>query len=521
MMNRSLRNSAALATGLVLVAGAAACNNSDITSLNVNPNSPEVAPPTAVFTQAAQNAVSRWLGTTYDLRQTEFVAQQLAEVQYPDEDRYARLRASDTQGSFTGATTGAYHTSLEDFRQVIKSGTASNSPAVYAPASIMQQWEFGYLTDTWGDVPYSDALAGDSAGASVLPKYDAQKDIYAGMTAKLAKAATDLQGASPQTLGSADPIFGGSQAKWAKFANSLRARYAIRLADADRATADAQLKAALSAPGGVFTSNADNAQLNWPGDGVFNNPWSDNFKTRDDHRLSKVMFDVLNGNQDPRLAVYAMPTPDFTAGKSTVKYNGQPNGLTAAAAGTYFTNTSRPGAVFYPGTTSYGTYGGSGAKQPSYLMTFAEVSFIKAEAAERGIGGLTAAQAAGFYNAAITASLNQWGITDATEVAAFLAQPGVVYAGGKAGLKQIATQKWVALFTDGGQAWFEWRRTCEPSTIAAGPAAIFTYVPRRFFYPTAEKSVNGENVNAAIARQGPDAMSTKVYWDKQTAPSCS
>lgn len=515
MTIRSLRNTAALATGFVLVAGAAACNNSDITSLNINPNSPELAPPSAVFTNAVQNSVSRWLGTGYDLRQLEFVAQHLAEVQYPDEDRYQRIKAGDTQGAFTTS----YNASLEDFRQVIKSGTTSNSPAIYGPAAVMQQWEFGYLTDSWGDVPYSDALAGDSTGGAVLPKYDAQKDIYTGMFAKLTKATTDLQGASRDNFGGTDPIYGGSQSKWAKFSNSLRARYAIRLADADKATADAQLKAAFAASSGVFASNADNAQLQWPGDGVFNNPWSDNFKTRDDHRLSKTFYDILNGNSDPRLAIFAQPTKDFSDGTTTLEYNGQPNGLSAAIAGTYFTSTSRPGAIFYPGTTAYGTFGGNGAKQPSYLMTYAEVSFIKAEAAERAIGGLTSAQAAGFYNAGIAASLDQWGV-DAASAAAYLAQPGIAYTSGTAGLKQIATQKWIALFSDGGQAWFEWRRTCQPSTIKAGPSAILTYVPRRLFYPTLELSVNGDNVAAAVARQGADNMATHVYWDKGTAPSC-
>ena len=98
---------AALAAGLALAAGVAACNNSDITALNQNPNSPEDAPAGAVFTQATQSAVGRWLGSGYDLRQIEFVVQHLAEVQYPDEDRYARIRASDTQGFFTGSYPGS------------------------------------------------------------------------------------------------------------------------------------------------------------------------------------------------------------------------------------------------------------------------------------------------------------------------------------------------------------------------------------------------------------------------------
>jgi hypothetical protein len=155
-------------------------------------------------------------------------------------------------------------------------------------------------------------------------------------------------------------------------------------------------------------------------------------------------------------------------------------------------------------------------------MTYAELMFIKAEAAARGIGGLSAGEAATDYDAAITASMNQWGITDAGTIATFLAQPSIAYQGGVAGLKQIANQKWIALYSDGGQAWSEWRRTCQPSAVAAGPATIVPFVPRRFFYSITEASVNETNLNAAIARQGPDDFGTRVYWDSQpaNAPTC-
>ena len=100
--------------------------------------------------------------------------------------------------------------------------------------------------------------------------------------------------------------------------------------------------------------------------------------------------------------------------------------------------------------------------------------------------------------------------------------PNVAYKGGVEGLKQIAVQKWIALFTDGGNAWAEWRRTCQPNTIQPGPAAVVQFIPRRFFYSTTELSANSENVQAAIARQGPDNFGTRVYWDTkpEAAPTC-
>jgi hypothetical protein len=496
-----------IGAGIAFAFAAAACNSDKLTNLNANPNSPEDVPAGPLFTNAARVASSRWLGNTYSLRQTEWLSQHLAEVQYNDEDRYIRLHAGDTEGTFNGAYSGE----LKDFTQIINKGLAAGQAGTYGPAGTMRTWEFSYLTDTWGDIPYFTALVGDSIGGSLSPKYDAQKDIYTDLFAQLDKAAKAMAAAgATNSLGSADPIYAGSLLRWQRFANSLRARLALRLINVDPTTANTQLTAAFNAPGGVFQSNADNAVFKWPGDGVYDNPWAVNFKTRDDHRMSNTIINLLQGNSDPRLPIFAQPTPANPA-----VYAGSPNGISPAraAAGNYIVNASRPGAIFYPGKTAYGTFGGAGSSTPSYLMTYAEVAFIQAEAAQRGIGGLTAGQAAGFYNAAITASVTQWGVSSANTTT-FLAQPGIVYAGGNAGLVQIAQQKWLALFTDGGSAWSEWRRTCQPATIKPGVDASVGTVPRRFEYPVLEYTVNESNVTAAGTALGGDTYAGRMYWDK-------
>ena len=501
-MNRRILR---VGTGLAIAFVAAACNSDKLTNLNKNPNSPEDVPPGPLFTNAARLSVARWLGTTYDLRQTEWVAQHLAEVQYNDEDRYLRIHSADTEGSFNGAYSGE----LKDFTQIITKGTASNSPGVYAPATAMRTWGFSYLTNTWGDVPYFSALSAD-AGGSLSPAYDKQKDIYDDFFKLLAKASTDLTGAT-NTLLSADPIYAGSVTKWQKFTNSLRLRLALNLVNVDATTAKAQMQAAFNAPGGLILTIADNAQINWPGDGVYNNPWSDNFATRDDHRVSNRMLDLMQANSDPRIPIFAQPTI-----ADPTKYVGQPNSLSPAraAAGNWSINASRPGAIFYAGRTAYGTFGGAGAKTPSYLITAAEVNFALAEAAERGLITGLPSTAAQYYTAGITASLQQWGVS-AADIATFLAQPGVVYTPGANGLLQIAQQKWVALFTDGGSAWTEWRRTCVPYTVVPGVDASKLNVPRRFEYGVIEYTVNKASVDAAVTQQGgADVFETRMYWDK-------
>src|SRR5581483_7100069 len=224
------------------------------------------------------------------LRGTEWVAQHLAEVQYPDEDDYKRLLSA--AGTTPTWFDPAYTNELEDLRKVVAKGTAANDPGITGPAQILRTWNFSYLTNTFGDIPYFSALVGDSAGASFSPKYDAQKDIYADFFKVLDAASKALTGAS-NTLGKADPIYAGSPTKWQKFANSLRLRLAMQIVNVDPATASAQVQAALAAPGGVFTSNADMAQLAWPGDGVYNNPWSGNFQSRDDHRMSQTLMTIM------------------------------------------------------------------------------------------------------------------------------------------------------------------------------------------------------------------------------------
>jgi hypothetical protein len=490
------------------VIAAAACNNDKLTSLNKNPNSPEDVPAATIFTNAARTAVARWVGNGYDLRGTEWVVQHLAEVQYPDEDDYRRLQASSTTPWFDTP----YSSELEDFRKIYQKGQTANQPGTWAPAAIMRTLVFSYLTNTFGDIPYSQSLAGDSAGSALTPAYDKQQDIYTDFFKQLDAASKALAGAA-NTLGGADPIYGGDPASWRKFANSLRLRLAMQIVNIDAATANTQIAAALAtANGGVFTSNDDNAQISWPGDGVYNNPWSDNFSGRDDHRMSQTFMNLLLGLNDERIKVFAAPTSDDTTlNASFPNYAGMPNGLTQSTAQPYFNDTSRPGLIFWPPANLSAVSGGTGKTTPTFVMTYAETQFIQAEAANRSLGGLTPAGAALFYNNGIKASFDQWGVT---MPASYLTQASVAYAGGTTGLTQIDEQEWIALFTDGGTTWSLWRRTCVPNTVKPGPAAITTIVPRRFEYSTTEYSVNQTQVQAAVARQGPDLLTTPMWWDK-------
>ena len=496
-----------------------ACDTDDLVRVNEDPNNPTTAPSAPVFTYATRVSMQRWFGSNpMNMRGPVLTVQQLAQNQYPDEDQYLRLDGTVTDASFINA----YTADLKNFQAVVDAGRAVDEPLIWGPAQVMRSLVFAHMTDIWGDVPYSQALKGDAEEAIILPAYDPQEEIYAGLFNDLEEAATAMAAGGTQDLGDADPIYGGDGSKWRRFANSLRARYAMRLANVDPQSARTELNAAISDAGGLMRSNADNAQINWPGDGVYDNPWSVNNKSRDDHRLSKTLADQLVPFDDPRLGVFAQPTQCFldpVAGcpPSPPEYAGLVNGLEANDAATFAKVTSRPGAIFYS-TPDFCVDCESldGASFPNFIMTYAEVSFILAEAAARTwITG----NAAALYEQGIRASMEQWGVTDGAAIDAYLAQPAIAYQGGTAGLRQIALQKWIALYTDGVEAWSEWRRTCVPETIKPGPAAIINTVPRRYQYSIREHSVNFANVEAAIARQGPDEFTTRVYWD--TAPQAA
>jgi hypothetical protein len=198
---------------------------------------------------------------------------------------------------------------------------------------------------------------------------------------------------------------------------------------------------------------------------------------------------------DPRLAVYADP---IISSPNKPLYVGAPNGLQDdAAISIGITNTSRVG-IAYRGKTT-----------PSILMAYSEVLFDQAEAAARG---WAPGDAAALYNAGITASM-QYNNISASAIAAYLASPRVAYSPAT-GLQQIALQRWIALFSEGSEAYSEWRRTGVPD-LKPGPAAITTpqIVARRLTYPVSEQSFNNSALQAAITAQGGALLSSRVWWD--------
>jgi len=510
MMHRQLTVVASLA--LALVAGAC---DSGLTDVNRNPNAPETVDPSLLFPQAVVSSIDR-VRSDLEITPSAFAhwPQYMAEFQYP-EISYYQFRPTTSDGWWANF----YNGPIEDLGQALRLAQTRNLPNMIGPILVVRAFDYSTMTGLWGDIPFSQAAQGDAG--IFTPVYDSQQSIYDSLLTNLADANTMMNanatGPSALGFGSQDPVYGGDIDLWKKFANSLRARLGLNLSEANPSKAAAEVAAAIAAGG--FTSNADNAQIVWPGDGINDNPWCATQLegdgcggTRDDARMSATLIDTLNSLNDPRIAVYARPVQDPTCGNApgctpvaAGEFRGQPNGLEAGDANLWGTKASRLGTqVFAP-------------DQPSYFMTYAEFSFIKAEAAHRGwIAGGDAA-AATYYNQGITASMEQWGV-DAADIAAYLAQASVVYNPATA-MQQIILQKWIALYTQGFEAWSEWRRTGYPNlTPALNAQTTNGLIPRRVVYPQTEQSFNNTNLQAAITSQGGDALEKCLWLDGATCP---
>ena len=482
-MNTMSRTRLARASVLVGLAWATACSEA-LTDINTNPNAPSDVGPQFLLPQSIQGSVQSAFGTGQMLQHTGIWPQHFVQIQYPDEEQ-GQVRASSMEGFWGGYYAGG----LNDIELVIVKGIESQEPNIEGVGRIWKSWIFHIVTDLWGDVPYLQALTG---GANPAPAYDAQSDIYSGLFADLATGAS-MVGSGRSDFGAGDLLYGNNFVRWRKFANSLRMRLAMRLSEVDPGRARSEFAAAYAAGG--FTSNADNAFLDYPGS-PYENPFYENFLTRDDNGVSRTMINVLVSLEDPRLPLYA------ERAARDDEYRGHANGTDDLPFGQSLSSFSRIGNFWRE----------DGAATPSAVMTYAEVLFLQAEAAARGwISG----DPARLYIDAIEANMKMYDAykpannPSNAEIEAYLAQPEIAYRG----IDDIHLQKWIALWMNGMEAWSNWRRTDSP-TLVPGPDLQISRIPIRFSYPDSEQSLNNANLQAAVSRQGGGLeLTTPVWWD--------
>jgi hypothetical protein len=515
-MKNIVKKSWAIIIGVVVLVS---CTK-DFEKINTNNNAPSVekAAPNMLLTNAIEVMTDRLNETFFGEEMGNCWVQHEAKVQYTDEDRYIPRVAviNNTWSSF-------YASSGEDIASLYKIGVDRALPNYQGIALVLKAYVTAVLTDTFGDIPYTEAWrAAVADGGIISPKYDSQQSVYTDLIAKLDEANTLIDPAGLPIGG--DILYGNDLLKWKKFANTLRMRLILRMSDRDAAFATSELTKMFGDPGTypVFESNDDDAQLNYLASAPNNNPRNENRKTRDDHRVSKTVTDLMWTNSpyvDWRICIFAEYSGNNT-------FEGIPNGLTSAKALAYNGN----GLKYTSKIGKYFTDVINGATAPGVLMSYSELLFIKAEAGVKGFIPSTDADDSAAYIEAIHANYNHYGqalvdaeeakfglgATDASQLAQdFIDNENHGWNAANA-MDLIAEEKWVTLFDQGVEAWAEWRRLDFPALVPAEDGALNGEMPVRVYYPSDEAARNQTNWKAAKTAQslsGDADMLTRVWWD--------
>lgn len=505
------------AFALTLVLGMSSCDK-DFEEVNVNPNSPETVSSALLLPTVIRSTTNEIAGRAWGYGNV--VMQQVAKIQFTNEDRYNWGPQGNPYSNFYDA--------LRDINNVIELSSAADQQNYVGIAKVLRANLYSFMTDAYGDLPYTEAI---QAKSNVnYPVFDTQETIYAGILKELEEANSLLGSTAERVDG--DILFNGNILKWKKFANSLRLRILLRLSD--RQNPAAAMQAILSNPSQspIFESNEDQAALQYLGDVPNQHPlYTTRSGSFDEYRLSKKMEGVLKELNDNRLFAYAQPTTASGAGVvGTVNdYFGVPNGLgdeealqyspsgDPAKGGSNF--ISRVGLLW---ACSACTSRANPTGYQAILMSYAELQFVLAEARERGF--ITTGVAGDYYKKGIQASFDyyrgRYTVINLPQIAerlvlndSYFTQSGVAYEGTTdQKLSKIGTQKWLALYFTGMEGWYDWRRTGYPE-IVPGPAAFINTVPVRYMYPGSAQALNEDNYKAAVARQGEDAITTRVWWD--------
>ncbi len=531
----------AFAAGILLFSTACTKNYADV---NTNKNSIATVTPTVIpFLFSHAQDIATVNQANYQIAQNLF-ADQYCQYFACEATYFGSDRLVINQG-WVGANFSPYYTDVLPQLQTIFANTDSAS-AEHAMAEVVWVLAFMKATDYWGPIPYFQA---GHVQASV--PYDPQDKIYADFFSRLDQAIAVLTPlAGSNAYGSYDLFYGGDVSHWIKFANSLRLRLALRVSKVDPTTAQKEAEASVAA--GVMTAS--------PGDDCFVARSStggdiNGLSTMSDwneFRMSATMSSVLKGYQDPRISQYFLPT--FNSGNATfgifANYQGLRNGLSVAQqtltqnlavanshqgprwSSTNVTVKTTPSPTVV-GLANY-------TSTPQNVMESAECYFLRAEGAMYGWN--MGDQAGNLYKAGITQSMAQWGVSGAS-VTTYLAStntpaPSGAFSGNGVDtavsnvpiawsadptmeMKQIMTQKWLALFPDGMEAWADWRRNPimplyavvnSDNPLIPDPSKAHL---RRIPFLTSEKETNAAAVQAAgQLLGGPDNELTPLWWDK-------
>lgn len=394
----------------------------------------------------------------------------------------------------TGA--GFWNNSYKWIKQIYemkKAAISSNDKNYEAIALVLNAWVYSNLTDTYGDIPFTEASRLDEEISQ--PKFDRQKDIYVQLLDDL-KSANSLFITTKPLTGTDLFYNAGNDTNginnWKKFCNSLSLRLLTRILKRNgEVNVYERIQEIVNNPTTypIFQSNAETVKLNVTGVAPLVAPIARPADFTTGRAASEFFVEILRANNDPRMALFFGQAKNLQG--ANIGYKGAPSGY---AYGTTFN--------YQPSNMNQNL-----AKAPLNILVYpyAELQFILSELAWRGI---IPGNAQTFYEAGVKATIEQWG---STMPANYFSNPNVAYNNS---LDRILLQKYVALFFVDQQQWFEKRRTGFPILPNNGGLLNNAVLPSRLMYPPNPRILNTANYQAAVQQMGGDDINVKMWWNK-------
>jgi hypothetical protein len=496
---------------LVASIGFAGCTK-DFEKVNLSPTNVLDLNPDILFTQTML-ATS---GGEYEAWRTNLIynsqfIQQLASLNWAQGDKYIY-----DEGYNSALWDSYYGNTIKGLVNLVEKTSGVATDVNYnSAARILKAFAFLRLTDSYGDIPYSEAGKG-FIGKVLAPKYDEQKNILADIINELDAAAKGFDASKP--FKGDISSYNGNTVLWKKAAYSLMLRVAMRTSRKDPAAAQAGVVKALA--GGLINDYTESFMIRHIV-GNFDNPNSRVLGyyngarqelASNGFKFSKLFIDWMAAGADPRLKILSVVrtgvgTAIGTEDDNIVIQKGLPNGTNPTG---------------FSGIASFSQLRSdfASANDPNLLVSHSQTLLLLAEARERG--WVTTGTAETYFRDGVKSAINQLklysppaSLFDDAAINTYTSATLVFPAATAARLQAINEQYYAASFLDGYEPHANWRRSGFPALTAVNFVNNYTngIIPRRFQYPASESGLNGVNLSAAITRQGANTWVTRVWWD--------
>lgn len=495
-----------LTTVVLLLSLVATSCTKDFQTMNTDPNNTPNALPQQLLAPALVNTL------TYNMIRNRNFNNELMQVTVNLSDAEGQPFRYDIPNSYSDYLYNGWYSQLTNFKDIYKiaSSELNYNKSYMGISLICQSWIYSMLTDTYGSVPYFHSnQAKDSA--DYQPAFDAQKDIYLDIFRQL-EAANTLLSANTAIVGASDPVYNGNVSRWRKFGNSLYLRLLLRVSGkaevADTCIKKFQSIVANQSTYPLIDSVGESAILRWTGIAPFTSPYlsvrEQDFRTP---AICSFFIDHLSNWSDPRIDGPTWGVNNINRW-DIAPYSGQYIGVPSG----YSPGTGQPKKCYFYSTTSASTL----MTEPltGMMLNYGEVECMLAEAAVKGwISG--AAEA--YYDSAVSGGIHQWLPNYNVPITTYLANADMQWdesASVDDKMEKIHLQKYYILFLEDLQQWVEYRRTGHPALYKGPGLKNGGVMPARLAYPVYVQSTNPTNYKLAVAVQGPDLISTQVWWQK-------